>query len=96
MIYEVAGVVASFCSALAYFPQVIKTFQQKESVKDLALGTVILPFLSSILWILYGIGLNSKPLIITNSFQFVFAGILLFFKLQAGCQSCSQGQKKIR
>jgi MtN3 and saliva related transmembrane protein len=94
MIYEIAGIVASFCSALAYFPQVIKTFQQKESVKDLALGAVILPFLASTLWILYGIGLNSKPLIITNLFQFVFSGILLFFKLQSGCPSCSHDQKK--
>ncbi|MFZ5955513.1 MAG: SemiSWEET family sugar transporter [Nanoarchaeota archaeon] len=70
-------------TGLANVPQIIKIFKTK-SAKDLSIITNIIFFLSSCIWLLYGIQLSSYPLIIANIIYIVtYALIIIGFFLHA-------------
>ncbi len=70
---SVLGLVAGFLLIIAYIPQAFKTIKTK-STKDISLLFTIFIFIGDSLWLIYGIILNSIPLIITNS----ALGMLIF------------------
>ena len=77
---EVIGLVAAALTTAAFLPQVYKTWKSK-SAEGLSL-TMYLVFLTGIvLWLIYGIHLNSLAMIIANSISIVITVVLIFFKL---------------
>ena len=71
-------------TGLANIPQIIKIFKTR-SAKDLSITTNSIFFLSSIVWLLYGIQLINFPLIIANviyiiTYTLIIIGFLLYGK----------------
>jgi MtN3 and saliva related transmembrane protein len=79
-IIELIGIVAGILTTISFLPQVIKTWRYR-SAKDLSLTMFICFSLGVFLWLIYGIYVNSKPIIIANFVTFILAGTILYFKI---------------
>lgn len=79
--YEIIGLIAAVLTTSAYVPQVIKTWKIK-SADDLSLTMYIAMFIGIILWLLYGIHLNSLAMILANSITAMLTFLLIVFKLR--------------
>jgi len=80
-IYEVIGLIAAVLTTSAYVPQVYKTWRAK-SAGNLSLTMYIVMFVGIILWLIYGIHLNSLAMILANSVTTVLTFLLIVFKLK--------------
>ncbi|HRI21622.1 MAG TPA: SemiSWEET family transporter [Panacibacter sp.] len=76
---EFTGYAGSFLSSITFIPQVYKAWQSK-SVGDLSVWMILIVVISTILWLVYGIGINSRPVIIANSVILSLSLVLLYFK----------------
>jgi MtN3 and saliva related transmembrane protein len=73
------GFVAGTITTIAFFPQVIKTWKSK-STKDISFRMFIALCAGLFLWIIYGIYVNSLPVVASNGVTFACAIIILVFK----------------
>ena len=78
-IYEILGLIASTITTASFVPQVYKTWKSK-SAESLSLTMYIAFFIGIVLWLIYGIHLNSLPMILANSITAVLALLLIIFK----------------
>jgi MtN3 and saliva related transmembrane protein len=78
---EVFGHLASLLSSVAFVPQVYYTWKTK-SVKDLNLSMIIIVFISTIVWLVYGISNFLLPVIICNALICVLSFTLIVFKIK--------------
>jgi len=81
--YEIIGLAAALCTTIAFVPQVYKTWKSK-SADSLSLPMYVLFFIGIILWLVYGIHLNSLAIILANSITSVLTLSLIVFKLRYG------------
>ncbi len=79
----VIGLIAGTCTTVSFLPQVIKTFRTKET-KDISLSMYIVLATGILLWTIYGILIESLPVILANAVSFVLANIILTFKIKYG------------
>ncbi len=79
--YEIIGLIAAALTTSAFVPQVYKTWKTK-SVENLSLATYIVFFIGIVLWLIYGIYLNSLAMIVSNIVTGALILLLLFFKLK--------------
>lgn len=77
---ELVGHLGSVLSSITFIPQVYKTWKSKRA-EDLSLLMMGIVFVSTIVWLIYGIGLNLWPVIICNSIICALSILLIFFKL---------------
>ena len=80
-VYEILGLIAAFITTASFVPQVYKTWKTK-SVESLSLTMYSAFFIGIVLWLIYGIHLNSLPMILANSITSVLALLLIIFKLK--------------
>ncbi len=80
---EVIGHIGSALSSLTFMPQVYQTWKSK-SVKDLNLSMMLIVFVSTMIWIVYGIGRGLLPVIICNSIISFLSVVLIYFKISYG------------
>jgi len=80
-IYEIIGLIAALFTTIAFVPQVYKTWKSK-SADSLSLTMYIIFFIGIVLWLIYGIHLNSLAIILANSITSVLALLLIVFKLK--------------
>jgi len=80
-VYEIIGLIAAVLTTTAYVPQAYKTWKTK-SAGNLSLTMYITMFIGIILWLIYGIHLNSLPMILANSVTAVLALMILIFKVK--------------
>lgn len=67
------GVIASF----AMLPQVYRIFKRK-SAKDISITTFSFLFAAGIIWVLYGIDIESFPIVVSNlAGSIIIAGIIV-------------------
>lgn len=78
---EILGHIGSALSSITFLPQVYQTWKTK-SVKDLNLGMMLMVFVSTIIWVLYGAAKNILPVIICNSIISALSVLLIFFKFR--------------
>ncbi|MFN6565711.1 SemiSWEET transporter [Dendronalium sp. ChiSLP03b] len=77
----ILGLAAATITTISFLPQMLKTWQTK-SAKDVSLVTLI-TFISGIfLWLIYGIYLQSLPIILANGVTLVFNLIILWLKIR--------------
>ncbi|RCJ39125.1 hypothetical protein A6770_11790 [Nostoc minutum NIES-26] len=77
----ILGLAAATITTISFLPQMLKTWQTK-SAKDVSLVTLI-TFISGIfLWLIYGIYLQSLPIILANGVTLVFNFIILWLKIR--------------
>lgn len=77
---EVIGYVGSTLSSITFIPQVYQSYKSK-SVGDLSIYTILIVITSTLVWLAYGIGSHSGPVILANSIICFLAFVLLYFKL---------------
>lgn len=75
------GYFAGSLTVLSFLPQVIRTWKTKQA-RDLSLGMFALLVTASSLWILYGVIIESWPVIVTNVGMVVLNGALATAKLR--------------
>lgn len=78
--YEIIGLVAAVLTTSAFVPQVYKTWRSK-SADSLSLTMYIIFFIGIILWLVYGIHINSIAMIFANSITAGLALLLIVFKI---------------
>lgn len=77
----IIGLAAATLTTTAFLPQMFKTWQTK-SAKDVSLIALI-TFISGVfLWLIYGIYLQSLPIILANSVTLFFNLIILWLKIK--------------
>lgn len=77
---EAMGLIGAILSSITFIPQVYKTWESK-SAGDLSMGMIVIVFVSTIIWLVYGIGLKLKPVIICNTIIMILSALLIYFKL---------------
>jgi MtN3 and saliva related transmembrane protein len=75
------GLVAAALTTTAFVPQLLKTWHSK-SAKDVSLGMLITFSIGVFLWLIYGVYIQSLPVIIANSVTFVLSSINLILKIR--------------
>lgn len=79
-LFEITGMIAATLTTAAYVPQAYKTIKSR-STHDLSLGTFLMLFIGTILWLIYGIYLQNLPMMLANGITSGLAGIILILKL---------------
>jgi MtN3 and saliva related transmembrane protein len=77
------GSAAATLTTIAFIPQVLKIWRIKHTA-DISLGMYILFTTGIALWLVYGILIQSGPVIAANSFTLVLAGAVLIMKIKFG------------
>lgn len=75
------GFAASFFSIIPFIPQILKLYKEKGS-EGISVLTYVLLCNASILWCVYGIFINSIPLILTNIIILILEIIVIILKLK--------------
>ena len=76
-----AGYLAGTLTTISFVPQVIRTWKLKET-KDFSLAMLLLFAAGIFLWTLYGIWINSIPIIAANIITFGLILVLLWMKIK--------------
>ena len=78
---EAIGLIAAAMGGISLFPQVPKVLKTK-STKDISREMFVLLAGSIFLWLIYGLLMNNRPIIIANFFGLIQASVILFFKIK--------------
>lgn len=78
---ELIGVLAGVLTTVAFVPQVVKIWRSG-TAEDISLLTFSLYSAGLLLWLLYGIALNSLPLMAANGITFLLTLSVLVLKLR--------------
>ena len=80
---EIVGYLGAGCLTITLLPQLYHTIKTKK-VDDISFGFIALQIITCILFLIYGIMLKEKPLIIANSLVgiqiIIFLGLKLLFR----------------
>ncbi len=77
---EVIGLLAAFGTTVSFLPQAVKTIQTKDT-SGISLSMYALFTAGTLLWLIYGLMSGSLPVTIANAITFIFAGIILVYKV---------------
>ncbi|MBI3619160.1 hypothetical protein HY213_03985 [Candidatus Peregrinibacteria bacterium] len=80
---ELIGFIAGSLVAISLLPQVIKSWRTR-STKDIALSWTLINLSGQILWIVYGVEIQSASLVIMSSITFLMAAFILMLKMKNG------------
>ena len=78
---EWTGYVAATLTTLAFVPQALKTIRSKDT-RSISLGMYVVFTIGIAFWLVYGIVLNSIPMILSNIVTFVLSATILAMKLK--------------
>ena len=77
---DLFGFSAASLTTIAFLPQLYKTWKTK-SAEDVSLITLILFLTGLICWIIYGLKINSIPILVANVITFIFNFSILILKI---------------
>jgi MtN3 and saliva related transmembrane protein len=77
---EIIGYVAATLTTASFVPQAILTIKTRDT-ESLSLGMYSTFTLGVLCWLVYGIHLADKAIIIANAITLLLASLILFFKL---------------
>lgn len=83
MTLEWTGYVAATMTTLAFVPQAVKTIRTKDT-RSISLGMYVVFTAGIAMWLVYGIALNSMPMILSNIVTFLLSATILAMKLKHG------------
>lgn len=75
---EIIGLIAAVCTTFAFIPQVMKVWKTKQT-KDLSLRMYSIMFIGIILWLVYGIRIDSLSIIMANVVTATLVGTILVY-----------------
>lgn len=77
------GYAAAILTTISFVPQVLKVWRTR-SARDVSLGMYSLFTLGIFIWLVYGVLIESWPVILANFVTLVLAGMVLAMKLRFG------------
>ena len=77
---DLFGFSAALLTTIAFLPQLYKTWKTK-TAEDVSLVMLILFITGLICWIIYGLKINSIPILIANIITFIFNFSILILKI---------------
>ena len=80
---ELIGYAAGLIVAISLTPQVVKSWRTK-STRDISISWTLIYLSGLILWVIYGVGIGSLPLMVTVTIEFLMAFSLLILKIKHG------------
>jgi len=78
--FEIIGYLAATFTTLSFLPQAIKTIKTRET-ESLSMGMYGMFTLGVLLWLIYGIYLSNKAIIIANAITFLLSALIFGFKI---------------
>lgn len=81
MMFDIIGYIAGILMSVTMLPQIIKSLKTK-SVKDISLLMIIILIIGSFLWMIYGILINSLPIIIMDAIAVFVNSAQLLIKIK--------------
>jgi MtN3 and saliva related transmembrane protein len=79
--HDLVGYAAATLTTLAFIPQTLHSWRSRD-LSGVSLGMYSLFTMGVTLWLLYGVILESWPIIIANAITLALAGSVLFLKLR--------------
>ena len=76
-----AGFFAGVLTSGAAIPQVLQTYRTKHA-RDISMGQLVLLNSGMLLWLVYGVSINDRPLIFANIFSIVCYTALIGMKIR--------------
>ena len=77
---DLFGFLAALLTTIAFLPQLYKTWKTK-SADDVSLIMLILFIIGLFCWIIYGLKINSVPILVANIITFIFNFSILILKI---------------
>ena len=78
---EIIGLIAAVCTTFVFIPQVMKVWKTKQT-KDLSLRMYSIMFIGVLLWLVYGIRIDSLSIMLANVVTAILVGTILVFIIQ--------------
>lgn len=78
---ELIGFLAAMLTTIAYLPQMIRIIKTR-STKDVSLYMYLVMLTGVVLWLCYGIQINSMPVIMANTVTSIFVTTIVIFKIR--------------
>ncbi|MGB5555956.1 MAG: SemiSWEET transporter [Flavobacteriaceae bacterium] len=78
---EILGFVAATITTAGFIPQVVKIWKEK-STKDISMNMYLLLTLGLLLWLIYGIAIQSLPVILANGITLLLVLSIVVLKLK--------------
>jgi MtN3 and saliva related transmembrane protein len=72
---------AAFSTTISFLPQAIKTIRTKDT-SGISLSMYVVFTVGTFLWLMYGIMYPSLPVAVANAITFLFAGVILIYKIR--------------
>ena len=77
---DLFGFLAALLTTIAFLPQLYKTWKTK-SADDVSLTMLVLFITGLICWIIYGLKIDSIPIVLANVITFIFNFSILILKI---------------
>tara|TARA_Y100001968_G_scaffold92197_1_gene82900 strand:- start:111 stop:386 length:276 start_codon:yes stop_codon:yes gene_type:complete len=77
---DLFGFLAAFLTTVAFLPQLYKIWKTK-SADDVSLIMLIIFIIGLICWIIYGLNIDSIPILVANIITFIFNFSILILKI---------------
>jgi len=75
------GFVAGTLTTIAFVPQFLKTWRSR-SAQDVSLGMLVTFWTGVLCWLVYGLLIQSQPVILANAITLVLTGAILVLKVK--------------
>lgn len=79
--WTLLGLIAGFLTTMGFVPQIIKGLKTRR-LEDVSIGMLLLLCAGMFLWLVYGIFINSAPVMFWNAVAFTLNIILIGLKLR--------------
>ncbi len=76
---EYIGFLAAFCTTVSFIPQAVKVIRTRDT-HSISLWMYIIFTCGVLCWLIYGISLENRPMMIANTVTLVLSGTILVMK----------------
>lgn len=81
LISTIFGYIAAACTTISFVPQAIKVYKTK-STRDISLGMFLLMSTGVAFWLIYGLMINSYPIVLANAVTLFLSFYILIMKIK--------------
>jgi len=78
---EIIGTIAAIFTTSSFLPQAIKVVRTKDT-HSISLVMYILFVIGVFMWLIYGVLIGSRPIVIANIITISLSSIILFYKIK--------------
>jgi len=80
---ELLGYLAAVLTSVAFAPQALRTLRTRDT-KNISAGTYALFTTGATCWLIYGLAIDSMPVVLANALTVVLTALILVLKLRHG------------